>query len=147
MSALHRLAHPLIGYDSVEALPPKARKRRQESAERVSTNFSPLSQELSSVGSIPRSLSSVVCAERRKSRTMHACPNGFPTTVFNSSSKKHWSKRMLCWGVVAFSLGQETACITSSAQIKANYLLTSLKHTSSQNAGNMVVPPKTGTSF
>lgn len=36
MSALHRLAHPLIGYDSIQALAPKARRRRQESVERVS---------------------------------------------------------------------------------------------------------------
>ncbi|CAM9738400.1 unnamed protein product [Scytosiphon promiscuus] len=35
MSALHRLAHPLIGYDSMEALAPKARRRRQESVERI----------------------------------------------------------------------------------------------------------------
>lgn len=35
MTALHRLAHPLIGYDSMKALAPKARKRRQESVERV----------------------------------------------------------------------------------------------------------------
>ncbi|CAM9092847.1 unnamed protein product [Hapterophycus canaliculatus] len=34
MSALHRLAHPLIGYDSMEALPPKIRRKRQESIER-----------------------------------------------------------------------------------------------------------------
>lgn len=36
MSALHRLADPLIGYDSMEALAPKVRRRRQESIERVS---------------------------------------------------------------------------------------------------------------
>lgn len=36
MSVLSRLADPLMGYDSMGALAPKARKRRQESAERVS---------------------------------------------------------------------------------------------------------------
>lgn len=36
MSVLNRLAHPLMGYDSMGALAPKARKRRQESVERVS---------------------------------------------------------------------------------------------------------------
>ena len=36
MSVLERLAHPLMGYDSREALAPKARRLRQESVERVS---------------------------------------------------------------------------------------------------------------
>lgn len=36
MSALRRLAHPLIGYDSMEALAPNVRRRRQESIEQVS---------------------------------------------------------------------------------------------------------------
>lgn len=36
MSALHRLADPLMGYDSVEALAPKERTLRRESVERVS---------------------------------------------------------------------------------------------------------------
>eukprot|EP00903_Cladosiphon_okamuranus_P012153 g11401.t1 len=35
MSVLNRLAHPLMGYDSIGALAPKARKRRQESVERL----------------------------------------------------------------------------------------------------------------
>lgn len=35
MSVLNRLSHPLMGYDTVGALAPKARKRRQESVERV----------------------------------------------------------------------------------------------------------------
>lgn len=36
MGALHRLADPLIGYDSIEALAPKERTLRRESVERVS---------------------------------------------------------------------------------------------------------------
>lgn len=41
MSAIHRLAHPLKGHDSIEALAPNARKRRQESVERVSQDCQP----------------------------------------------------------------------------------------------------------
>lgn len=38
-SALHRLADPLTGHDSMEALTPEARRRRQESVQRVSDYF------------------------------------------------------------------------------------------------------------
>lgn len=36
MSALHRLADPLTGHDSMEALAPQARRRREERIKRVS---------------------------------------------------------------------------------------------------------------
>lgn len=37
MNALHRLADPLTGHDSMQALDPEARKRRQENVQRVRT--------------------------------------------------------------------------------------------------------------